>query len=64
MQAFEPADFPRRVIYCEWLVEPCHKRPKFLNCILFTDEAGFTRNAVFNRDNTHIWSNENRHAPP
>ena len=25
MQALEPADFPRRVIYCEWLLKPCRE---------------------------------------
>jgi hypothetical protein len=28
---------------------------------LDTDEAGFTRNCVFNSRNTHIWSEENPH---
>ena len=50
-------NFPRRVIYCKY-----REGPKFLNCILFTDEAGFTRNAIFNSHNTHIWSDENLHA--
>ena len=36
--------------------------PNFLNCILFTDETGFTCNAVFKSYNTHIWSDENSHA--
>ena len=62
VQALESGDFLRRVIYCEWLLQQCRERPNFLNCILFTDEAGFTRNAVFNSDNTHIWSDENLHA--
>ena len=62
VQALEPADFPRRVIYCEWLLQQCRERPNFLNCILFTDEAEFTRNAVFNNHNTLIWSDENPYA--
>ena len=33
--------------------------PNFLQCILFTGEAGFTRNAVFYSHNTQIWSDEN-----
>ena len=60
MQSSEPAEFPRRVIYCEWLLQQCRKRPKFLNYILFTDEAEFTRNAVFNSHNTHIWPMKNQ----
>ena len=62
MQNLEPADFPRPVIYCEWLLQQCRERLNFLNCILFSHEAEFTRNAVFNSHNTHIWSYENPHA--
>ena len=59
MQALEPTDFLLRIIYCEWLLQQCRDRPNFLNCILFTDEVGFARNAVFHNHNTHIWSDEN-----
>ena len=59
MQALEPADFPRRVIDCELLLQQCRERPSFLNCILFTYKAGFPRNVVIN---THIWSDENPYA--
>ena len=63
VQALESADFPRRVKYCEWLLHQCCEPPTFLNCILFTDEAEFTRNAIFNSHNIHIiWSDENPHA--
>ena len=48
VQALEPADF-----HCEWLLQQCRERPNFLSCILITDEAGFTRNTVFNSHNTH-----------
>ena len=54
VQALEPPDSPRRIIYCEWLLQQCRERPNFLNCILFTDEARFTHNDVFNSHNTHI----------
>ena len=56
VQGFEPADCPRCVIYCKWLLPQCRERPNFLQCILFTHEAGFARNAVLYSDNTHIWS--------
>ena len=59
MQVLEPADSSRSVIYCEWLLQQCHERPNFLNCIRFTDKAGFTLNPVFNSHNTHIWSYQN-----
>ena len=52
VQALKYTDFPRRVIYCEWLLQQCRECPNFLNCILFTDEAEFTRNAIFSSHNT------------
>ena len=43
------------------VVQQCRERPNFLNCILFTDETGYTRSAVFNSHNTHIYFDENSH---
>ena len=53
-------------------LHPCHVEkvqalepadfPRHVVCILFTDEARFTRNTIFNSHNTHIWSNENPYA--
>lgn len=37
-------------------------RPRFLNRILFTDEAIFGRDGPFNSRNTHVWAEENPHA--
>ena len=56
VQALESADFPHHVIYGACLLQQCRERPNLLNCILFTDEAGFSRNAVFSSHN--IWSDE------
>ena len=44
VQALEPADFSRHVIYCQSLLQQCCEHLNFLNFILFTDEAGFNRN--------------------
>jgi hypothetical protein len=38
-----------------------HEAPNFLGQLLTTDEAGFTREKVFNNHNTHVWSDENPH---
>ena len=62
LQGLGSTDFPRRVIYCKWLSQQCRERPNFLKCILYTREAGFARNTVFNSHNTHIWFDENPHA--
>lgn len=62
VQALVPGDAERRVEFCEWLQQKCAQIPDFLKLVLFTDEAGFTRNGVFNTRNTHCWSVENPHA--
>ena len=62
VQGCEPVDCPRCVIYSKLLLAQCRERPNFLKCILFTDESGFKRNAVFNSDNTHFFSDETPHA--
>jgi hypothetical protein len=36
------------------MIQKCVDQPVFLRRVLFTDEVGFTRNAVFNSRNTHI----------
>ena len=38
------------------MLQQCRVLPNILNCILFTDEAGFTGRAAFNNHNTRNWS--------
>jgi hypothetical protein len=45
--------------FCQWLLQKIDEEPNFLSIVLTTDEAGFTRDGVFNSYNTHIWSEEN-----
>ncbi|KAJ3663075.1 hypothetical protein Zmor_007384 [Zophobas morio] len=52
----------RCVNYSKWLLPQCRERLNFLKCILFTNEARFTRSAVLNSHNIQIWSDENPHA--
>jgi hypothetical protein len=54
VQALQPNDYIRRQEFCEWLIQKCVNPPHFLRIVLFTDEAGFTRNDVFNSYDTHI----------
>lgn len=61
VQALEPGDPPRRLVFCRWLRDKIQNHPDFLNNLLFTDEAGFTRDGIFNIHNTHVWSDENPH---
>ncbi|KAH0812983.1 hypothetical protein GEV33_009808 [Tenebrio molitor] len=49
------------IAFCQWLLQKIDEEPNFLSIILTTDEAGCTRDGVFNSHNTHIWSEENPH---
>lgn len=62
VQAMGPADFAPRANFCAWFLQQCINTPHFPRQVLFTDEAHFTREAVFNCRNSHIWAEENPHA--
>lgn len=55
-------DYRPRIQFSQWLVHECNINPNFIGNILFTDEASFTRDGVFNFHNMHEWSDENPHA--
>lgn len=62
VQALKPQDFLPRVEFCQWMQMKCHQDRHFLDKVLFTDEAGFTREGVVNFHNNHIWLDENPSA--
>lgn len=62
VQALKPEDLPRRVEFCQWYRTKCNEGEDFSRCVLWTDEAGFTREGTFNTHNTHVWCDENPHA--
>lgn len=59
VQELLPDDLPIRVDFCQTLQERTALSPNFLKCILFTDEATFTRQGMFNSHNAHYWCDEN-----
>lgn len=59
VQNLLPRDYRTRVEFCQWLKGKLNNNPTFLNNILFTDEATFTRRGVFNWRNSHAWETEN-----
>lgn len=59
VQCLEPRDYPRRVNCARWFLHKEVISPNFLQQILFTDEAHFTREGVFNTRNKHLWADEN-----
>lgn len=62
VQALLPGDFPKRLTFCQWLQEKIGENPHFLARTLFTDEANFSKNAIMNFHNNHIWAYENPHG--
>lgn len=62
VQGLLPNDYYNRITYCEWLLEKHDADEDFLRYILWTDEAIFTRDGIFNTHNSHEWAHENPHA--
>ena len=56
-----PADFALRPNLFKWFLHLCVEEPQFPRQILFTDEYRFTRNAVLNTRNSHVWDDGNTH---
>jgi len=57
VQALHPGDNVVRLACCNWVVA----NRRVVNCILFTDEAQFTRNGINNLKHLHHWATENPH---
>jgi hypothetical protein len=47
--------------FYQWILQKIHEAPNFLRQLLTIDEAGSTREVVFNNHNTHVWSDEKLH---
>jgi hypothetical protein len=50
------------VQFCEWLRHQNAADELFLHNVLWTDEAYFTREGVFNVHNSYLWARDNPHA--
>lgn len=61
VQALNPGDFLHREQFCRWLLDQVRENGNFASNILFTDEATFSREGVFNHQNLHEWSADNPH---
>ncbi|KMQ82561.1 transposable element tc3 transposase, partial [Lasius niger] len=62
VQGLSVADYGPRLQFCQWVVNRIDENPNFCENILFTDEAGFDRNGIFNYHNLHVWALENPKA--
>lgn len=61
VQALSAPDYAARRVFCQWILTKFAENPNFTSRILFTDEAGFTRDGIFNFHNNHVWADENPH---
>ena len=59
VHALTPADYPSRIRFCNWYLNQTLLQADFANSALFTDEACFTRERIYN---SHVWSMENSRA--
>ncbi|XP_070521818.1 uncharacterized protein [Cardiocondyla obscurior] len=62
VQQLLPRDEEQRAIFCQGFLAQCRRNESFPNFILWTDEALFTPNGIFNSKNFVLWSEENPHA--
>ena len=54
-------DYARRMDFCNWMLPQLVANQDFLQSVLFTDEANFSRDGVVNIHNAHYWSPVNPH---
>jgi hypothetical protein len=59
VQDLLPADYQRRIQFCEDMLRRNRENPEFFDRILWTDESSFTRSGIFNMHNYHSWSVDN-----
>lgn len=62
VQGLEPGDYATRRDFCRHLLNFDIEQYGFFKKILWTDEALFTRQGVFNFHNMHMWAEENPRA--
>lgn len=62
VQGLERGDYPARIIFCQWYLRQHGIDPLFTSIVLFTDEATFSRDGIFNTHNTHTWAHANPHT--
>ena len=56
VQCLKDDDYLHLLNFVRWMLQSITNNPQFLNSVLFTDEASFTREGTFNTHNEHVWS--------
>ena len=59
VQTLIPGDVQRRSDFCKFVMNRLHIQPTLLADIIWTDEASFSCNIMYNKQNIHSWALEN-----
>lgn len=62
LQGLQEGDDRKRIEFCEFILTKTQENNDFLSQIIWTDEAKFSRDGLFNRRNKHFWAQENPHV--
>lgn len=61
VQALLPRDYPKRVEFCQIMIDKSREDPDFVDKILWSDESSFKQDGYLNMHNIHNWQEENPH---
>ncbi|GFX45792.1 DUF4817 domain-containing protein [Trichonephila clavipes] len=61
-QSLKECDFAPRQAFSQWYLQQRIANPFFAASVLFTDEASFSREGIFNTHNSHSWAAANPHV--
>lgn len=59
VQHLKQGDLVLRTDFCEWFLMRTQEFNNFTDNIIWTDEAKFSKNGMYNRHNSHFWAPEN-----
>ncbi|GFV39704.1 uncharacterized protein TNCV_4330251 [Trichonephila clavipes] len=62
VQSVKECDFASRQAFSQWYLQQRIANPFFAASVLFTDEASFSREGIFNTHNSHSWAAANPHV--
>ncbi|GFT38653.1 uncharacterized protein TNCV_4627051 [Trichonephila clavipes] len=62
VQSLKECDFAPRQAFSRWYLQQRIANPFFAASVLFTDEASFSREGIFNTHNSHSWAAANPHV--
>ena len=61
VQALNPNDFQPRVEFAHWYLDKIHNDNRLASHVLYTNEASFNQDLIFNNRNMHVGQKSNPH---